>query len=228
MKETPFRPMSKPKAARKARAGYTMVEVMMGLAILAVGATGVIALQRMAVLGTMTSRHLTNATSVSKTVIEHIENEASLWVNNTGTNYSAMPWLGTALTDANTKKTSAWVAVPTASYATTGKASGFTIDGMSVVPVAGNQDVAYCTHIRAKWFGNQAANANAPATNAVELEVRTFFARSGRPVTGECLLAPSAMTGLFDGTSSTVNDGVTSRVADEYSVVYLSTVVRRN
>lgn len=212
----------------RSRPGYTMVEVMMGLAVLAVGATGVIALQRMAVLGSMTSRHLTNATSVSKTVIEHIENEASLWVDNTGTNYGSMPWLGTALTDANGKKTSDWVAVPAASFATTGKATGFTIEGMSVVPVAANQDVAYCSHIRAKWFGNQAANANAPATDAVEIEVRTFFARSGRPVNGECALAPASMTGLFDGSSATVNDGVVERVADEYSVVYLSTVVRRN
>ena len=203
------------------RGGYTMVEVMMGLAVLAIGATGIIAIQRTAVLGTMTSRHLSNATSVSKTVIEHVESETALWVDNTGTNYASMPWLGTALTDADTKKQSTWISPSTGE-------SGFTVEGMSVVPVAGNQDVAYCTHMRAKWFGNQAAVATAGPTDAVEIEVRTFFARSGRPVNGECALGAATMTGLFDGTTATINDGVVDRNPDEYSVVYLTTIVRRN
>ncbi len=203
------------------RSGYTMVEVMMGLAVLAVGGTGIIALQKTAAMGTMTSRHITNATSLSRTVIERAEGDAAQWIDNTGGgNFpAATTWLGVALTEAAAAPPSDWVA-PNARAAT--------IDMEPLdVGALGGLTVAYCTHVRANWIGARAANPATGTTGAtsIRFEVRTFFARSGRSVEDECVAAPGVIDGILNGTPALVG-GVT-RNASEYGVVNLTTVIRR-
>ena len=61
--------------ARRAR-GYTMIEVLMGLAILAVGATGVIALQKITVVGVTNGRNITVATAVAHAHLEAVRTDA--------------------------------------------------------------------------------------------------------------------------------------------------------
>lgn len=211
--------MSRSSTMRRtaSRRGYTMVEVMMGLAILAVGATAIIALQRFSVLGTMTARHLTNATNVSSSVIEQMNIESGLWTTNSGTfNTGTMPWLGTAL------NSTAWVAP--ANHA-------FLIDGTPVDATTATADtpVAYCTHVRSTWLGNRDAIANTfEATDIVRIEVRTFFAKSGRSVAIECKDWTGAQVEtLFGGGSLTVSGVTGPRTREEYGAVYLTTIVRR-
>ncbi len=207
------------------RSGYTMVEVMMGLAVLAVGATGIIALQKTAAMGTMTSRHLTNATSLSRSVIERAEGDAALWTGNTGGHYpsptgtfpGAGTWLGMALADANNDVSSDWIAPPI-------RAATIDMEPLDIT-ATGGLAVAYCTHVRATWIGEQAAVAGTSGATSIRFEVRTFFARSGRSVQAECLDDAGAMTNLLAGSSE--NLGGTIRNASEYGVVNLTTIIRR-
>lgn len=192
----------------------------MGLAVLAVGATGIIALQKTAAMGTMTSRHLTNATSLSRTAIERAEGDAAQWIDNTGgANFpGATTWLGVALADADNDPQSIWVAPNV-------RAATLDMEPLDIT-ATGGLTVAYCTHVRLAWIGNQDAVAGTTGATSVRFEVRTFFARSGRSVETECADNTGAMTSLLSGTPQTFAG--TLRHPSEYGVVNLTTVIRRS
>ncbi len=219
-----------PMQRRSSRRGYTMVEVMMGLSILGIGSVSIIGLQKYAAMGTMTNRHITNASSLSASRLETMSAEAQAW---TGTCEAAnncnlaatvtaklgsMPWLGAALVAADGASEGAWGA-PTL--------RGFTIEGVAKDPAAvGGAPVAYCSHVRAAWLGNQ-NNAS-----AVRLDVRTFFAKSGRDIRTECdpaQITTAQITGLLEATtaSSTLAIGGVTRRREEYGVIYMTTILRR-
>jgi type II secretory pathway pseudopilin PulG len=61
------------------RGGYTIVEVVISLALLAVGATGVIAMQKATLLGTVRARNLTTANAVAATWLERLRVDALRW-----------------------------------------------------------------------------------------------------------------------------------------------------
>jgi prepilin-type N-terminal cleavage/methylation domain-containing protein len=65
--------------APRAQGGYTLVEVMMALTILAIGATGIFALQTTAIRGNADAQDLTVATNVARSWIELIKSDAIQW-----------------------------------------------------------------------------------------------------------------------------------------------------
>jgi len=64
--------------ARKKR-GYTVMEVMMSLAILGLGASGVIAMQRATIVANNNGRNLATATAVAAGWVERLRSEALRW-----------------------------------------------------------------------------------------------------------------------------------------------------
>lgn len=205
---------ARPSSSRH-RAGYTMVEVMMGLAILAVGAAAIVSLQRFAVMGTMTSRHLTNATNIAASVIEAMDRESGRWTDVASVGAATMPWLGTALDSENN-----WIAPAI---------RGARIDGtpVDVSTVLDTDEVAYCTHVRAVYLGDPAAVGGLNEPDGARVEVRTFWAKSGRTVAPECRdLTGTEVMDLFNNNDQTVI-GI-DRNRAEYGVVYLTTIIRRS
>jgi prepilin-type N-terminal cleavage/methylation domain-containing protein len=199
------------------RHGYTMIEVMMGLAILAVGATGVIALQKTAALGSVTSRHLANATTVSRNVIEEAEAEAMTWTDNTSNFGPAVGWLRPGLESSDNNPDPPW-------YTTVDSRFSINLELLPVVPLPPPNDtpVAYCSHVRVSWLGRKTPAAPAVESTAVRFEVRTLFSRTPRDIRDECAADPQDITDLLDGTSD-----FAGRTRDEYGAVYLTTVIRR-
>ena len=65
--------------ARARQSGYTLVEVMMSLTILAIGGAGIFALQSVAVTGNMDANDLTAATNIARGWVEHIKMDATRW-----------------------------------------------------------------------------------------------------------------------------------------------------
>jgi prepilin-type N-terminal cleavage/methylation domain-containing protein len=79
--------MSHPSSpARRARArsrrGYTVVEVIMSLAVLAVGVAGVIAMQRVTAASNRHAKNLSIATHIGQAWLEMLSAESSLWAEN--------------------------------------------------------------------------------------------------------------------------------------------------
>jgi type IV pilus assembly protein PilV len=64
---------------RATRQGYSLVEVMMAVAVMTIGATGILAMQQAATRGNLEARQLTTATIVVETWLERLKREASLY-----------------------------------------------------------------------------------------------------------------------------------------------------
>jgi len=59
--------------------GYTLVEVMMALTILAIGAAGIFSLQTVAIGGNADSANLTAATNIARLWMDHLKTDALSW-----------------------------------------------------------------------------------------------------------------------------------------------------
>lgn len=67
------------------QAGYTLVEVMMSLTVLAIGAAGIFSLQTVAIGGNADSANLTAATNLARLWMDQLKTDAVSW-NNFGPN----------------------------------------------------------------------------------------------------------------------------------------------
>lgn len=221
--------------------GYTMIEVMMGMAILAVGASGVIALQKITVAGVTNGRNINLATSIAQAHVEAVRADATQWQGIDATtladDYLDAVLLNTLLPRTQTTP-GAWM-MPTAAYA---GGPGFGISDVNgeTAGAVGTSPVGFCTHMRlvpimfdpnSPRF-DPAIAGGGPNTQArdallIRVEVRTFWAKSGRDVLDECTAANvAAMTGVLAGTPITIA-GVSYR-ADDYGWVFLASAVRPN
>ncbi|MBI2898057.1 MAG: prepilin-type N-terminal cleavage/methylation domain-containing protein [Deltaproteobacteria bacterium] len=63
----------------KRQSGYTLIEVMMALTVLAIGAAGIFALQSVAIRGNSDAQDITAATNVARWWIELIKTDAVQW-----------------------------------------------------------------------------------------------------------------------------------------------------
>jgi prepilin-type N-terminal cleavage/methylation domain-containing protein len=217
--------------SRRATArGYTIIEVIMALSVLAIGGMGVVALQKFTVIGAYNARAIAGATSAANGWLDVMQNEAAAWNVPTNTDIIAgatttgpMPILRTAAASAGT-----WVAIPTTTPDSP-NGPGTPIYGSTPV------DMFYCSQVRVVFLGvrdpTQTGHTSGPGatsnlagpTDIMRVDVRTYYAKNGRPVTTECGWAGTDVDGMF--TSGNAPNG-NSRW--DYGFVYVSGTIRRN
>lgn len=73
------RPSMRARAQRFLRAGYTVVEVMMALAVLAVGVVGIISMQKVTIAANAHAKNLAIATHIAQSWLGVLEAEGMLW-----------------------------------------------------------------------------------------------------------------------------------------------------
>lgn len=216
---------------RAARAGYTMVEVMMAIAVLAIGLLGVAALQTGSVSGNIQAQETTMATSLARLWVERLRRDAARWTVN------VVPVAGATPGEiSSTRYLSAvanppvWVVPP----------NGLTIPGAASDPYASpsgtqtaafdhwGRDVAtgsanrrYCTNIRIGWVY---------PGSAVRADVRVWWHKRLRTESaGDGLPARVACTTAASNAALNVARGATAARAQmmrHLSAVYVSTVIR--
>jgi type IV pilus assembly protein PilV len=151
--------------------GYTLVEVMTSIAVLTVGATGVVGLQRATLVANNNGRMLATANMIATTWAERLQTDATQW-NNPGSlpDLTDTTWVQGAQTNPGV-----WF-IPAISGTMSAVADpmGADISGADV------SAKAFCTHLR---FFNMYPNA------LVRAEIRVFWDRSGQPV--DCATVPA-------------------------------------
>ena len=154
---------------RSATEGFTLLEVMIAVAILIVGSVGVLGLQQAATRGNVQGRQITIASQVTATWLERLRRDALRW-NAPGT-ADASRSTTDFLQDVDPDR---WVrlvpADATASYAADWHGS----DTRTVA------DTRFCTHVRLQW---------AMPGQTIRADVRTVWARTrdGTPaLLGDC------------------------------------------
>ena len=72
----------RPVRSRRSERGFTLIEVMIALAILAVGSVGIFALQQAATRGNVQGRMMTTATQTTATWLERLRRDSLQWTDN--------------------------------------------------------------------------------------------------------------------------------------------------
>jgi prepilin-type N-terminal cleavage/methylation domain-containing protein len=167
------------RASRVAR-GYTIVEVMMALAVLALGASGVIAMQKAVVLANNDARNLATATAIAQSWMERMHADALAWNEPGGqADIGDTQWIQTGLnrpvTDSDWSQPAAVAAggpYPEGSYEA--DVMGADLFGASpMLPL-------FCTQVRLTRFATTKIAPLAPYYGMVRVEVRVYWERSGQ------------------------------------------------
>lgn len=170
--------------------GYTTIEVVMALAILAIGAAGAISFQKIALLGNLEARAQDGARVVSATWTSRLEADSLVWTDEAGlVNIGATHWLTASVEKApfSLPSASEWILAP--------EATGFGaptagIHGEDIYALDAAERVFFCTHLRlSRVIDEQAMGANPPRKVAVLAHIRVVWRKDLSPMM-ECRTKP--------------------------------------
>jgi hypothetical protein len=180
--------------------GYTIVELMMSLAVFATGVTGIVAMQRATVSSNRLARNVTLANGIAQAWLGQLQSDGSLW--NPGVANTV--WL----TSANTSN-GLWQ-LPT--YNVTRK-FGAEFDNFGAPVPAGTG--VFCAQIRLTWlFGDGISQGGRAGNGLIRSEVRVFWPRDNSGFdAGDC-----------NNPAQGVVDGVADKTGKYHFVVQASAV----
>jgi type IV pilus assembly protein PilV len=149
------------RAKARATRGYTLIEVMMAIAVMTVGAVGVMALQSATVIGTREANEHSIATDATRTWLERIRQDSLSWQTSGPTGLATTEFLNTIPVAPNTP--GEWhTPVP----AVADRSYGFDTFGNDTTTDA---SMKYCTNVRYMWLSGQ---------SAIRVDVRTWWHRT--------------------------------------------------
>ncbi len=153
--------------SRRAR-GYTVVELMMSLAVFATGVTGIIAMQRATVTSNQHAKNLALATGIAQAWLSQLAADGTLW----RTTVAGTRWLTSVSTTNGVWQLPTWNSDAEVLFGAQFNAFG--------APVA--TDGVFCAHIRLTWLygdGSPVQPAGTPGNGLIRSEVRVFWPRDG-------------------------------------------------
>lgn len=194
--------MSAARARRAASRGYTLIEVMAALGVLAIGATGVLALQKATLISNTNARNLAIANSIAMTWAERLRVDALQWNDpmRVPDISSDTDWLALSATAPFTKVTPTEIAALGSPSADVLGADIYTGDA---------SPSAFCTHVRFSQFTDPVSSARS-WDSLIRAEIRVIWERNGNPI--DCGVDPLDVD---------ANPG-------RFGAVYLTTGVLRN
>jgi hypothetical protein len=146
--------------------GYTVVELMMSLAVFATGVTGIIAMQRATVTSNQHAKNLGLATGIAQAWLSQLTADATLW----NTTVTTTNWLTTIAASNGEWQLPTWN--PTLGFGPQFNAFGAPVE----------TDGVFCAQIRLTWLYGDASPvqpAGAQGNGAIRTEVRVFWPRDG-------------------------------------------------
>lgn len=161
------------RRARPRSRGYTVVEIISAMTLFAIGAAGVIGMQRVTIQGGTDARNFDVATNIARQWQHRLQRDALSWTQPNSvvstSNIDATRWLGTANID-NTWR----VPAPgPGGAADPGYGASFDVLGREIDP--GSDDRMFCVQYRLGWIAE--SNNGANPTALIRAEIRVIWAR---------------------------------------------------
>jgi hypothetical protein len=177
----------KPRARSR---GYTVVELMMSLAVFAAGVTGIMTMQRTAAGANRMAKNVALASSIAQAWQAQLASDATLW----RANIDGTTWLKSLKTTGvnGNWQLPAWDET---------RKFGRAFDALGG-PVA--SDGEFCVHLRLTWLYHNALDVSsslgAPGNGTVRTEVRVFWPKEGAArIAGDCTnAAPATVAAATD------------------------------
>jgi Tfp pilus assembly protein PilV len=194
---------------------FTLVEVMVSLGVMVIGAMAIIGLQQHAIRANSNARQLETGLQIAQTWIERLKQDAHTWTT-PATSVDGQPTPAVAL--ANTLYLNRVVTAPDVfqqipSAAATATASngfdyrGFEIDMSGIAA----QEVHYCASFKPSWV---------IVGRALRVDVRVWWPRDS----SQADMVTWAASGCADDDVS-LSPAEPALLIDRYHIVYLSTVI---
>lgn len=214
---------------RKKSRGYTAVEVLSAMTLFAIGAAGVIGMQKVAIQGSSDARRFDIGSNLANQWLYRLQRDSMYWtlpndVDRLHTDIDQTRWLSlikpsgpnTACTG-----TSYCLPVPATTPTVADDSYAFDVLGHDALPSSG--DHFFCAQVRLNWImspwqtptcaGYSASPTQEPCiTGLIRADVRVFWARQEKNPIGDC----AASTVDPDGSPN------------DYHFVYASTTLRQN
>lgn len=164
------------RARRRAgRRGYTLMESVAAIGVLAVGATGVVAMQKAALIGNTNARNLSTANAIAATWAERLRADGMLWNDANGVpDLTDTRWLQAVNTAPGV-----WL-IPTEFP---GVASP-DADVLGADLFTNEAAPAFCTHLRLTQM----------YPTMIRAEIRVFWEKAGMPLPVNCAVGIDTVT----------------------------------
>ncbi len=175
------------KRARKR--GYTAVEVLMSMTLFAIGAAGVISMQRATIQGTEDARRYDVAMNIANTWASRLQRDAMFWNKNIVTNAPIVTAATRYVPQIGTPACTATWCTPTAQV---GESPYFDLSGRDIPANPADNSHAFCVQYRLAWVANPAFNGQPAPTGFARAEVRVIFRRLDYGIIGNCANLPAA------------------------------------
>ncbi len=204
------------RAARTRRTrGYTAVEVLMAMTLFAIGASGVIGMQRVTIQGGEDARRADMANNIANEWLGRLQRDSSFWTTpssdtpttiNLATNTK---WLGQITACAGVFCNPP---MPTAATGVEGHSPAF--DGFGRDLPLGTTEARYCVQYRLTWIAPPGVAPRLSLTSLMRAEVRVYWTRlEARPV---------------EDCSSPPPEVIPTATASPWHMVYATTAIRSN
>lgn len=197
--------------------GYTAVEVLSALTLFAIGAAGVIGMQRVTVQGGEDARRFDIANNLANEWIARLQRDSVRWTEpNTYSpntiNLNQTEWLqfvtGCSVNFCTPPMPGAG--------AQAGRSPAFDIFGRDL-PLPGNNEATYCAQYRLTWIADPGIPPTLKTAPIMRAEVRIIWSRLEQQPIGDCTAINVGGIGPDDPTAS-----------QYYHMVYATAAIREN
>ena len=193
----------RPRARRR---GYTLIELMMALALFAVAVLGIISMQKITAASNAHSKNVAIAQQIARAWAGQLEMDASAW-------RTAGAFGGGWLNDANAWQRPGYIA-------TRGFGGAFDALGNPLTD-ANSGNAQFCTHVRMTWL--YPTTMGTGGNGVLRAEIRVFWLRSDGP--GPAGAAGTAFCAT--GQDATLVSSI-GQATDRYHFVYQTVGVRQH
>lgn len=202
--------------------GYTIVELLMSLSVLAIGVAGVLGMQRVTISSNQHAKNLSLATRIAQGWIDELAADATLWTvrNGASTLAGSTTWLNVV------QPNQIWGWNVPAYSLLRRFGPGFDALGSPVDHTTNPGGAHFCTQIRLAFVRPELAGGTLTDTGVIRTQVRVFWRRDDSLSTLGGAAAPGAgnlcaVTGAeLDADLDPVNGG------NSFHVIYLTSAVR--
>jgi prepilin-type N-terminal cleavage/methylation domain-containing protein len=188
---------------RRARQrGYTLVELMMALALFAVAVVGIIAMQKITVVSNAHAKNIAMAQRIAQAWAGQLEMDGTAWRTAFGTGW---------LNDAHVWQRPAYIAA---------RSFGGAFDALGN-PISDNQEsqARFCTHVRMFWLYPPAMAVGGNAM--LRAEIRVFWLKDGE-------VPLDSVTSMCSASQTAVQASAIGLATERYRFVYQTVGIRQH